>query len=320
MKSALPIPVESTGCVICGSHDASVEARGRDYLYGTSDQEFRFVRCSACGHLYLNPRPTIAAIGRIYPPEYSSFSGKFSRPESWVASIKERVLLRRFAKIADDLPTRFRLMDVGCGDGQFLLALRRLFPQAELVGLDWNFAPSVTAKFDGAKISRITGAIEDVDITGQSFDVITMIQLIEHLWDPRRVLECCGHALKPHGWLVIETPNPDGYDRRLLFRAGAWGSYYWPRHLNLFSRSHLTTLVEEAGLRAVQWKPLLAPPCWTYSVRSAAMRLGYRGQLLHRILSDTNPLALAFFAAIDLGALAAGVAPSNQKLIAARSA
>lgn len=167
---------------------------------------------------------------------------------------------------------------------------------------------------------RLAGTIEDVDISDQSFDVITMNQLIEHLWDPRRALERCRHALKPRGWLVIETPNPDGYDRCLPFRAGAWGSYYWPQHLNLFSRSHLTTLVEEAGLRVVQWKPLLAPTCWTYSVRSVAMRVGYRGRLLHRILSDANPPALAFFAAIDLAAVTAGATPSNQKLIAERGA
>jgi hypothetical protein len=82
----------------------------------------------------------------------------------------------------------------------------------------------------------------------------------------------------------------------------------------------LTTLVENAGLRVVQWKPLLAPPCWTYSVRSAATRLGCRGRLLHRLLSDANPLALAVFAAVDLMALAVGATPSNQKLIAVRDA
>lgn len=303
--------------MFCAADESVVEARGKDYLYATSDQEFSFVRCTRCGHLYLNPRPTLAAINRIYPPEYSSFSGKFARDNSVIAWIKERVILRRFGTLGRLLPPRFCLMDIGCGDGRFLLSLRRLFPDSELYALDWKYSPSVLEELRRANIHAITGTVETAPLPPGKFDAIVMNQLIEHVWDPRVVIDRCRAALKVGGRLAMETPNPEGYDRR-LFKAGAWGSYYWPRHLNLFSRAHLSRLVEEAGMSVELWQPLLAPPCWTYSIRSLFKRLGLLGKAADKIFADTNSLVLAPFAAIDLAATLLGMRTSNQKLIAVR--
>jgi hypothetical protein len=114
----------------------------------------------------------------------------------------------------------------------------------------------------------------------------------------------------------METPNPDGWDRR-LFRRGGWGGYYWPRHLNLFTRPNLTRLVEESGMQVVLAQSLLAPPCWIYSVQFSAQRLGL-GPWFGKIFPDTNTALLAAFAIIDRIALFFGAETSNQKLVAQR--
>jgi 2-polyprenyl-3-methyl-5-hydroxy-6-metoxy-1,4-benzoquinol methylase len=312
------IAVEPTDCVVCGSTEASAVARGKDYLHHTSEREYAFVRCARCGHLYLNPRPQMAAIARLYPPDYATYTKHYSREQSLIAKLKEAVLVRRFKSFASGAREDLRLLDVGCGDAVFLMSLRRRFPAADLFGLDWHFGPARADEMRAAGITPITGVIETADLPSDFYDVITMNQLIEHVWDVDRVLERCWRALKPGGLLAVETPNPDGWDRR-FFRSGAWGGYYWPRHLNLFSMRNLRRVVERAGFRMVSWQRLLAPPCWICSCQFTGKRLG-AGPWIDRVFADNNVALLAGFAAVDLLVKALGATTSNQKLVAEKIA
>src|SRR5262249_33033113 len=257
-----------------------------------------------------------AEIGRIYPPDYATFTKRFARSNSVFAWIKDRVLLGRFDALAVRAPASMSLLDVGCGDGRFLLALRRRFPAAELTGLDWFFSPAVADELASARINTITGAIETGVLPQESFDIITMNQLIEHTWDVRLVVDRCRKSLKVGGLLAIETPNPDGWDRR-LFRAGGWGGYYWPRPLNLARGDHVARIVAEADMEVVLSQPLLSPPCWIYSCQFSARRAGL-GNWFDKVFSDTSIPLLAAFAAVDWVALLLGAETSNQKLIARR--
>lgn len=310
------LDVETTNCTVCGSSSAKVVANGRDYLHETSTQSYTFCRCDSCGHIYLNPRPSISEIDRVYPADYATFSKRFAGQGSLFARIKDTVLLRRFETLASHVRPDMRMLDIGCGDGRFLMALRRRYPSASLAGLDWSFGPGVENELAQERIDTITGAIESAELPEASFDVITMNQLIEHVWDVPLVLERCRRALKAGGLLSIETPNPDGWDRT-FFKSGGWGGYYWPRHLNLFSRRHLRDVVERAGFKVVLAEPLLAPPCWIYSVQFTAQRAG-AGRWIKSVFADNNPLLLAGFAVIDRIALAFGAETSNQKLVASR--
>jgi SAM-dependent methyltransferase len=223
------LELEQTNCAVCGSDDAKTVATGQDYLHRTSGQKYTFVGCNGCGHIYLNPRPKLSEIGILYPAEYATFTKRFAQSDA-LSKVKDRVRMSRFRSFADKLPNleKARILDVGCGDTGFLAAIRRSLPDAELSGLDWHFGPEVEEGAHRARIETITGAIEEVDLPADQFDVITMNQLIEHVWDVDLVMQRCFRALKPGGLLAIETPNPDGWDRT-FFKSGGWGGYYWPR-------------------------------------------------------------------------------------------
>jgi 2-polyprenyl-3-methyl-5-hydroxy-6-metoxy-1,4-benzoquinol methylase len=313
---ARDIDVEPVACAVCGADDGTPVASGRDYLHHTSEQEYTFAQCKRCGHIYLNPRPVFGEIERIYPAAYATYTKRFGGSDSVLATLKDRVLLARFDAFSDRLHARMRLIDVGCGDGRFLMALRKRFPEAELTGLDWHFGPQVQQELQACGIGTIVGAIEDADLAERHYDVITMNQIIEHVWDVRLVLERCRRALAAGGLLALETPNPDGWDRR-FFRRGAWGGYYWPRHLNLFTRGNLSRLVRESGMEVILTQPLLAPPCWIYSVQFSAQRLGL-GAWFAKVFPDTSTPLLAVFALVDRIALLVGAETSNQKLVAKR--
>jgi len=310
------IKLENTFCVICGVVDSTVIARGSDYLYKTIRQDLDYTQCKNCGHLYLNPRPMINQIDKIYPRSYSSFSGKFAKSKSHITRLKDRVLLSRFNRLNVRKQIGLRILDVGCGDGRFLTSLRRHHSNYILHGLDWHFSDSTTQALSADRIIPILGTAENMKLEPAFYDVIVMNQLIEHLWNPREVLQRCYESLKAGGLIILETPDPDGYDRKLLFGSGLWGSYYWPRHLNIFSGKLLSQLLVEVGFTETKKIKLLAPMCWVYSIISVVEKYNFFPKHIRAVIRDDSVWVLAPFAMLDwiLGSI--GLATSNQKMSA----
>jgi len=94
---------ERTHCVVCGSREGRTEASGIDYIYEGSSQICTALRCTKCDHIYLNPRPTRDAVGVLYPPNYTSFSGKFTKDKAAIGRLKEWVQMQRISKYLDKL-------------------------------------------------------------------------------------------------------------------------------------------------------------------------------------------------------------------------
>ena len=94
-------------------------------------------------HIYLNPRPKIKDISIIYPKNYASFSGKFSKQNPILTKIKDSVLLSRFSMFGAKLPENARILEIGCGDGQLLKAIKRKHMSFEVTGLDWKYQKDI---------------------------------------------------------------------------------------------------------------------------------------------------------------------------------
>lgn len=312
MTAGNDVGTEPASCVVCGTGSATPAAAGTDYDYGTTAQEFRFVRCVACGHHYLNPRPTLASAGRIYPADYYTVAGVHRRGALGV--IKDKVVAWRLRALLRELPPGGSVLEIGCGDGSLLLGVRLARPDAAVFGADLDFPESLRRTLTGAGIGLIQGPAEAVDLGGPH-DLVIMNQLIEHLWDVDRVLSAVRRSMRDGGLLSVATPDPEGYDRRLSAR-GAWGGYYFPRHLNLFSAAALRTLLSRTGFEVVSQRRLVAPLVWIGTLRAVLARRG--SGLAHRV-RDGNLVALGVFTLLDLCAMALGCRTSNQ-LVNARAA
>ena len=95
------------------------------------------------------------------------------------------------------------------------------------------------------------GSIEELDLPENSFDLAFMIQTIEHVEKPEKVLSAVQKILKPGGKLVIVTDNTDSIDFK-FFKDSYWGGYHFPRHWNLFNRKSLTKLAEKTGFEVAE--------------------------------------------------------------------
>jgi 2-polyprenyl-3-methyl-5-hydroxy-6-metoxy-1,4-benzoquinol methylase len=306
-----PIALVETACVVCGSRDPEREAEGPDFEHRTVPGEFRFVRCRSCGHLYLNPRPAPSELAAIYPADYYAYTDTGSGIARRLRRLREARKVRGFRAAIGDGPRR--ILDLGCGDGRLLAMLREHgAPGWQLEGLD--FSEAAVARCRARGFPARAGRVEDFDAPDASFDAVVMMQILEHLDDPRSALARVAALLRPGGVLVVETPNVGGLDYR-WFRGRYWGMYHFPRHWNLFSSEGLARLLRESGFTVVGTERLLSTSSWILSLHHWLVERG-APQRLVGAFHYQNPLLLPFVASLDVAGLALGLRTSDQRMLA----
>jgi 2-polyprenyl-3-methyl-5-hydroxy-6-metoxy-1,4-benzoquinol methylase len=151
-----------------------------------------------------------------------------------------------------------KLLDVGCGGGRFLNRMKKRGWIVEGTDFDEQATKKVSARYG---IQTHVGDLTQCALPANSFDVITMSQTIEHLYDPISTLHESLRTLKPGGLLVMTTPNT------LSIGAAEFGPFWrgWeaPRHLHLFSVDSLQQLTQRAGFEVSE--------ATTYSAGSAVV-------------------------------------------------
>jgi 2-polyprenyl-3-methyl-5-hydroxy-6-metoxy-1,4-benzoquinol methylase len=135
-----------------------------------------------------------------------------------------------------------RLLDVGCGNGDLLVRMRLLGWDVEAVELDPIAVR--TARTRGLEVRQ--GELQSQQYPADSFDAITMAHLIEHVYDPPRLVREAHRILKPGGTLVILTPNSESLGAHLYGQD--WRGWEPPRHLQIFNVDNLRVTLECSSL------------------------------------------------------------------------
>jgi SAM-dependent methyltransferase len=138
------------------------------------------------------------------------------------------------------------LLDLGCSSGSFLQSL--CGKAWDLYGIEMSAESARKAEAGtGAKV--FVGDILDAQFSPGSFDVITCFDVLEHLYEPRRVMAKVAEWLKPEGIFYVLVPNVDSAEGRVF--GSYWHGLELPRHLFHYSPASLKYLAESAGLREV---------------------------------------------------------------------
>jgi len=173
-------------------------------------------------------------------------------------------------KIGRYIAPHGHLLDVGCGAGIFV---------SEAARCGWDAAgleASVRAVEWGREkfgISLTTGNMDSFKtMPPETFDVITMFDVIEHVADPAQFIELVSRVLKPSGWLIITTPKFDSFLARFM---GKHWYCIFPAHIHYFTSKSLHQVLHQSGFKIVNSR-----------AHTRYLSLGYFGQ---RLLGLINP-------------------------------
>jgi 2-polyprenyl-3-methyl-5-hydroxy-6-metoxy-1,4-benzoquinol methylase len=200
--------------------------------------ELTLLRCN-CGHCFTN-------VNSIQKKEEYSLDYYKKTHKNWF----ENPNYRLFNQIAEEIKKNPNesILDVGCGDGAFLIHLKKYFNGRKLVGLDIaKIAPSE------AGIIFLTKDFMAHNFN-KKFDVIVTLAVIEHLHDVSSFVKKIYKSLNKEGTAYIMTINQSGilYNLANFFRLIGFKSFftrlYDKHHLNHFSQKSLSTLLTKNGL------------------------------------------------------------------------
>jgi 2-polyprenyl-3-methyl-5-hydroxy-6-metoxy-1,4-benzoquinol methylase len=261
-----------SNCPICGSARRQLAYEGlTDRVFCCAPGRWDLYCCNDCGSAYLDPRPTPSTISLAYSNYYThaQTDNSDARPISWRR--RRRIAQRNHFlnkhynyNLKPSVPALFlsvnrqrrfdrytgylrypgpgaRLLDIGCGNGSFLLRMRSL--GWEVFGVEPDPKSAEQARAAGLNVQ--VGLLPQASLPEDHFDAAILSHVIEHLHDPVETLQRCCKLLKPNGKLVIYTPNYEARGRALF--GPCWRGLETPRHLVLFTETSLWQTLERCG-------------------------------------------------------------------------
>ncbi|MFX1537939.1 MAG: class I SAM-dependent methyltransferase [Promethearchaeota archaeon] len=218
-------------CVLCNSKDSQLLHLVPGHY---SEEIYKVVVCSSCGMIQVYPRPSKHYLKSFYD---SHFDADVVTTSPYRIFVFEKIL----TQIKKRFPKPASLLDVGCGNGSFLETAKKF--SRNVCGVDTSAYCCRTCK--EKSLTVYCGELEEVNFPNSSFDVVTMFHVIEHVLDPRSLLVEVRRILKVGGGVVVRTPNVDS---KISKATGPyWGWMNPPFHLNYFSPSSLSKILENTG-------------------------------------------------------------------------
>ncbi len=251
--------MEKVNCNLCGSNSYEIIYPPRYELaqpenimenFRSSGDEIlvdQMVRCKKCGLMYLNPRLKENLIFQ----GYSSGSDEIFISQN---DAREKTFAENLNIIEKLIPSKGKILDVGTAGAAFLGVAKQ--KGWEVAGCEPNhWLADWGSKKYGLKI--FPGSLFDMHLPDQTFDAVTLWDVLEHTTDPKKVLLECRRILKPNGLLVINYPDINSFIARLLKKKWV---FLLSVHLYYFTFESLKKMLEESGfevaLRKNYWQKL----------------------------------------------------------------
>ncbi len=234
---------ELQACPLCVSTSFEQLYLTRDRHYGIAGT-YRIVRCNSCSLMFLNPMYSDAELAKLYPDDYYAYQDR-SMSTRWKELLKAALGYRISTK-----DPRFAspgtMLDLGCGSGWFLAAMRDR--GWETYGVEINQAAAKLGQ-ETHGLQIFSGSLQEARFPSDFFDYIRSNHSFEHISCPNETLKEICRILKPGGKVLIGVPNVEGLNARLFKQ------YWWylgaPVHPFNYSVRTLSEMLAKHGFAIV---------------------------------------------------------------------
>lgn len=254
-----------SSCLYCGFTELSPWISGIGDRLGFVPGAWSFLKCERCGSAHLSPMPKLEVIPDLYPPVYSfrpDFETK-SKLKRLVARVEERFFYRllhrnEVSSIRKHSGTNSgSLLDVGCGTGDRLTRFARAGYTVRGLEIQPELVEYVRNQL-GYNVDA--GTLDSFYYPDNSFELVTICWVIEHLAEVKSVLKKIHGMLKPNGWIVAEVPLTDSYQSEIL--GSRWCQYCEaPRHLSIPSQNGVERAFRASGYTDIKILPSTVMTC-----------------------------------------------------------
>ena len=245
----IPKPGSARRCPACDSD----ESRGAGQKNG-----YHLFRCRQCHSLFSSSLPPAK---NLYDGYYGDHSPQV--PPAIITRIEE--VVGSFGPYRSNN----RLLDVGCGTGSYLSAAASQGWDARGV----EVSKSALEQARSAGLNVFEGELGEASYPDAYFDVVTAVEVLEHVSAPLELVREIARVLRPGGLFWITTPHIRGLSYRLLDLQ--WSVISPPEHLQIFSRTGMRALLTRAGFHHIELRTYGFNPAevsYTLRRRMAAYR------------------------------------------------
>ena len=216
--------------------------------YSVSKQIFDLHHNPEFDLLITYPKPSLEELPSYYESEdyISHTDGKRSLFEKLYQFIKN-IALKNKLKLINSQSQKGKLLDIGCGTGDFLVVAKN--DGWQITGIEPGEKPRKIAIRKGVSFANKLSDIED-----NSFDVITMWHVLEHVPDLEFQIKELKRLIKPNGTILIAVPNFKSFDAN--YYGKFWAAFDVPRHLWHFSKIAIEKLFANEKLQLVKVLPM----------------------------------------------------------------
>lgn len=217
--------------------------------FSVSGESFSLLLNEEYQILKTHPQPTLDKLGSYYEFEdyISHTDGKRTMFEKMYHFIKRKAIRDKVKLINSYQPVKGRILDIGAGTGDFLLECKN--QNWDILGIEPNDKAKGIALGKGIKFGDTIEKLES-----NSFDVITMWHVLEHVPDVEHQVAELKRLLKPSGTIIIAVPNFKSYDANHYKEF--WAAYDVPRHLWHFSKTTIEKLFDKQNMNLEDVKPM----------------------------------------------------------------
>lgn len=235
--------METSLCPICKSSNMSII-----HIF----KPFKVVSCRNCDLIYLNPRFKESVMEKIYQKGKYFVEGGHAGYTNYIT--QEQSLRITFRKFLNELKRRGmtsgRLLEVGCGYGYFLDEAKNFFSYSAGTELSAK-ARAIAQQLTGAEI--FANDIALLPSHFKNFDIIILINVIEHIYTPLEFVKALKQRLKKGGKMVIATPDIGSLWYKLMKKK--WPSFKIPEHVVFYTKKTLISLLDKAGFHNIEQIP-----------------------------------------------------------------